>query len=227
MAPGHVCSHCDLQYPLLVLLPTRVAGSAPPAAGRRGAFLPGFFDSGLFLGRKHDAFTCRCIASTAIGACQQGTKPAERGGRCCWFMQFGDSPEQFFHHLLWHRTIQKRFFGRLLQHRRDFRDYRSRRCFLRRPVGGEDRGSLPAPGTGRITGLLEVVPRGFVDNEILCCAHRAGEPDHIAGSCACNFRFCGMSCHWQVFGFGAFSWVQTNDQKRTWRFFLRAKGGFA
>jgi len=111
MVPGHGCSHWDLQYPLLVLLPTRVAGSAPPAAGRRGAFLPGFFDSGLFLGRKHDAFTCRCIASTAIGACQQGTKPAERGGRCCWFMQFGDSPKQFFHHLLWHRTIQKRFLA--------------------------------------------------------------------------------------------------------------------
>lgn len=90
--------------------------SASPCSGisisgsRKKGFFPScIFLSPGFLARKDDAFTCRCIASPTEGTCQQGTKPAERGGRCCWFMQFGDSPEQ--NYLLWHRTIQKRFLA--------------------------------------------------------------------------------------------------------------------
>lgn len=48
---------------------------------------------------------------------------------------------------------------------------------------------------GNNPGFLEMIPGGFVDNNTLSSAHRAGVPDHVAGSGALDFGMNGLECH--------------------------------
>jgi hypothetical protein len=61
--------------------------------------------------------------------------------------------------------------------------------------GGCNDTALPAAGTGRLPGQLVMVAGGFVDDMVFSIALRAGKPDNVPGSCACDFRFYGRSFH--------------------------------
>jgi len=55
-------------------------------------------------------------------------------------------------------------------------------------IRGQDGGTCPAFPAAGIPALLVMVPWSLGDDDILGRACRAGEPDHIAGAGAINFR---------------------------------------